>query len=153
MSDKKEDLTPSKDDSGLTMTGTLNLSGPVSPGFSNLTLTQGTEEREHMFRMSAPSYTPHPHSPEGRLDRLEETLVQLLSAMADGENSQQKDIDAIGIGMPILRIGSKIQRRQEVSYSERLLQILNEYKAFREEVLKSNRYRTVLPGVNYPGAL
>ena len=86
-------------------------------------------------------YTPHPHSPEGRVDRLEEIMGKLFELMIEGEAKQEKATDHASLGM--FAVLPRV--KEEKSYPERLKELFTEYQTYLAEVKASDVYRRYVP--------
>jgi hypothetical protein len=87
------------------------------------------------------TYRPHPHSPEGRVDRMEEILSKLFELIIEGESQQAKDIDTASLGVMAF-IGLP---KDENTYPKRLKELYTEYQTHLEEVRASDVYRRYIP--------
>lgn len=83
------------------------------------------------------AYVPHPHSVEGRVDRMEEILTKLFGLMIKGESKQTKDINMASLGVVAMLSAPKTEQ----TYPERLKELQDEFLRHLAEVKASDEYR------------
>ena len=97
------------------------------------------------------TYTPHPHSPEGRLKQLEERFETLLVNLIDALKEADEASTSAALGFPVGLNSFVGGSPKQVPPRERIAQQLAEYRQYRHELLNGSVYQVFNPRVNTAG--